>query len=189
MTYCGLIRRLVLRRPAGCRAKVGRCVSPFLVSAIPFFLSLWFDGWFSARTVFFFFLICPQLAFLFPLTHLHHLQCCTVLCSASTLETSIWSQCLLDTQFKHGAKGLDASLCCINTSVVMMQYILYRWKDFFMSLCSRCHSGEEQSDDKQPLGAAEAQIKNEWQSLKKMVCHGNPLGGNLPPFFFIFFYQ
>lgn len=136
MTYCGLIRRLVLRRPAGCRAKVGRCVSPFLVSAIPFSLSLWFDVWFSAWTVSFFFLICPQLAFLFPLTHLHHLHCCTVLCSASTLETSIWSQCLLDTQIKHGTKSLDASLCCINTSVVMTQYILYRWKDF---LCLFVH--------------------------------------------------
>lgn len=63
---------------------------------------------------------------------------------------------------------------------------------FFMSLCSQCHSGEEQSDDKQPLGAAKAQNKNEWQSLKKMVCHGISLGGNLtiPPFFlFFFFYQ
>lgn len=143
MTYCGLIRRLVLRRAAGCRAKVGRCVSPFLVSASLFFLSFWFDGWFSARTVFFLFFFNMSSACLFISTH-SSAPPAVLYCALLSFYTRNfhWISGLLDTQIKHGAKSLDASLCYINiniyiyvyiyvnTSVVTTQYILYRWKDF-----------------------------------------------------------
>lgn len=133
MTYCGLIRRLVLRREAGCRAKVGRCVSPFLVSASHFFLSLWFDGWFSARTVFFFFNMSS--ACLFISTH-SSAPPAVLYCALLSFYTSYCHLIsgLLDTQIKHGAKSLDASLCYINTSVLMTQCILYRWKISFFTV-------------------------------------------------------